>query len=273
MASACATMLPDVEQLAASLVGMSAGRPVGQLSGHAAGSAMERLVGRALDRRFPDRTFRQADAMNQAMAAHPGQAFGAPALNYLMTANRSRAAMQGWSPGNQFHEKQDDTADFVVFSDAGKLFESAFVCLIDVKAENVAGSGFPGNKISANKLVELARILLSSDSQLEFEIVYLFLRYQDDVETLGVAESNVVSLTKIPPERTSINFTAGRQLQFPSTVAQSFRGTGREWLQAFLWHFCGRLESRVAEQQGELDRLRSLLSASTEFDSEAAPSS
>lgn len=247
-------------------------RPSDQLSGHAGGLPFEKLVHDQLTQEFPGRAFRHYEALNHALTAAQGavgegfkaedHVFGSPAVDFL--SRRGEDALKKWSLENLFEEKQNDTAESIVFSDATKNFSSPLVSLVDVKSQNAVKKAQPPNIISANKLIEAAKLVLPNGNPVDFEILYVGVKFKaeerDGKAVLVATDWTVVDLFKIDPAKIYINWSAAFQIQFhPFGVDQSYDGTPNEWLKHFVRVYVTSLEKRVEKQQKAIDELKKLI--------------
>lgn len=255
-----------------SLKNVTVPRPSGQLSGHAGGLPFEELVHYQLTRKFPGRAFRHFEALNYALTEAQGIAgagfkaedhvFGSPAVNFL--SRRGKDALRKWSLQNLFEEKQNDTAESIVFADAAKDFSSELTSLVDVKSQNAGKRSQPPNIISANKLIETAKLVLKDGNPVDFEILYVGVKFktaqQNGTGVLVADDWVVVDLFKINPSKIYINWSAALQIQFhPFEVDQSYTGTANEWLKDFVGVYVTSLEKRVKKQQKAIDELKKLI--------------
>lgn len=265
----------DLQQIVRSLAqqNVAVPRPSSQLSGHAGGLPFEELVHHKLTQAFPGRAFRHYEALNHALTTAQGaegadfkaenHVFGSPAVDFL--SRRGKAALRKWSLKNLFEEKQNDTAESIVFSDAAKEFNSNLVSLVDVKSQNAGKKAQPPNIISANKLIEIAKLVLKNGKPVDFEILYVGVKFktaqQDGKDVLVADDWKVVDLFKVDPSKIYINWSAALQIQFhPFEVDQSYTGTANEWLKDFVSVYVTSLEKRVKKQQKAIDELKKLIS-------------
>lgn len=259
-----------LENIGDKLTGVTAPQPSDQLSGHAGGLVFETKAHEKLVEAAPGRAFRHFEALNEVLTRaaakdiEPSEAYlGAPALRFLVA--RGASAMKKWTPNNHFEEKQNDTAESILFSNEKLLFKSAHVDLIDIKSQNILKSSQPPNIISANKICEVAKLVLEYDSEPNFDILYLGVKYapitQFGAKLLKAKAWRAFSLFKIEPAALYINWAAALQIQFePFGVDQTFSGTRREWLEIFLRDcYAPSLEKRIAKQQRKLDGIRRLI--------------
>ncbi|MBT1034941.1 HincII family type II restriction endonuclease [Canibacter sp. lx-45] len=259
-----------LQDIATKLTHAEAPRPSGQLSGHAGGLVFEGLAHKELVSHAPGRAFRHYEALNAALSdfvatgKKPESAtFGEPALDYLVS--RSKSATEKWKPSNPFEEKQNDTAESILFSDGELKFESPEVTLIDIKSQNASKPSQPPNIISANKLSQAAKLVLESGAEPKFDIYYLGVRFfpteRNGVKILKADEWCVVDLFKIAPTELYINWAAALQIQFhPFDVKQNYQRSKRDWFRDFLEHcYSKSLASRIAKQQKRLDEVLAIL--------------
>lgn len=252
------------------LTGATAPRPSGQLSGHAGGLVFEEMAHSELVTLAPGRAFRHFEALNVALedCFQRGDElskvrFGEPALHYLVS--RGERANKGWSLNHPFEEKQNDTAESIVFSDANLKFQSPCVSLIDIKSQNINKQSQPPNIISANKLLNAAELILQNGQEPKFEIIYLGVKFapieRDGHELLEAREWRSVELFKIDPASLYINWAAALQIQFhPFEVEETFDGTRKEWFASFLRDcYLPSLKHRIDKQQTRLEEITALL--------------
>lgn len=266
------TIYNDLRKIGESLKGAQVPRPSRQLSGHAGGLPFEELVHQELLRCFPGRAFRHYEALNYALmesykkssgAFNPkNYTFGSPGVDYL--CRRGKDALKSWSPDNLFEEKQNDTAESIVFSDKILNFNSPLVSLVDVKSQNSSKNAQPPNIISANKLINASEKIIEDENRVDFEILYMGVKFHEDEinnQKLLIADNwVVVDLFKIDPEAVYINWSAALQIQFhPFNVDQSYTGTHKEWLMSFVKFYIKSLEKRTFKQQESIDKLKKLI--------------
>lgn len=239
-------------------------RPEGTLSGHAAGLPFERNVHSLLVASFGERVCRQFDALNRVLLgslealsySQRSELFGPPALRGLVA--RGKETTKSWSPTNLFEEKQDDTAESILFSKKEISFFDESVVLIDVKTQNIAKPAQAPNIISSDKLARTLRSALE-DGQLNFDIVYIAVSFLPTATKLVCKSVRTVSLFKIA-EPMYINWTAAQQIQFhPLKVDQDYDGSKQEWARSYLKNFCISLEARIGKDRKRLESYRSVL--------------
>ena len=249
------------------LVGQTVPRPKGTLSGHAAGLPFEEVVHRQLSSTFGGRVFRHYEVLNEVLIRNPDatsadrrrELFGAPALQYLIC--RGHQAMAGWRPDSLFVEKQNDTAESILFTDSSMRFDQE-ITFLDVKTHNEHKKGQPPNIISANKLAEAFELCLRNDD-FNFDFTYIGVGWEVLETHLRCTRSQVVSLFKMDP-RLYINWAAATQVQFhPLEADQSFAGGRRDWAIEFLVGFCESLQKRVDKESGKIERYRTLIDGVT----------
>lgn len=266
------SILSDLEGIAKNTVGRVVPRPSGQLSGHAGGLPFETIVHELLKGKFDARAWRHYEALNEALLesrrtdgwSNPPAnfVFGPPDVNFL--AARGKGPLSKWSPSDMFTEKQNDTAESIVFQDAHKKFFSGLTSFVDVKTQTLARKAQPPNIISAQKIAKLAEIVLKERLTCRVEILYLGISFDEttanNAPILEASKSRAISLMKIEPKSIYVNWAAAMQIQFhPSEVDQSFPGSANQWLAEFLRVYCEQLEKRVKKQNDEIERLRSLV--------------
>lgn len=268
------SLLMKLKALMTEVVGKSVPSPPGQLAGHAGGLPFETLVHELLEKEFDGRAYRHYEALNKSLemeykktgndSIKPDFQFGNPDINFLVS--RGKSAIEGWRVDNQFVEKQNDTAESIIFSGNDEFFESELVTLVDVKTQNIAKTSQPPNIISAKKIAQLSETVLRGRFEPSFEILYCgikFMQVESPVtKVLTAADANAISLTRINPESLYINWAAATQIQFhPFEVDQSFRGSTRQWLESYLGVYCKQLDRRVQKQLDEVKKYENLLSS------------
>lgn len=243
--------------------GIEVARPEGTLSGHAAGLPFERLVHDKLAKHFSGRVYRHYEALNRTLERSPNartgaernMLFGPAAMQYLVC--RGKSAMSRWSLESPFEEKQNDTAESILFSDETCSFDREVV-LLDVKTQNEVKKGQPPNIISANKLAEALALCLR-DGTFNFDFVYIGVGWEPTKTTLRCTRTKAVSLFRMDPA-VYINWAAATQVQFhPFEAKQDFPGTRMEWAQRYIDAFCHSLESRLSKENQKLERFRRVL--------------
>lgn len=267
------TIVKELESAANELIGSTVPRPSGQLAGHAGGLPFEGLLEAKLEERFPHRAFRHYEALNQHLLNYSRRLdkelkniqFGSSSLHFLVA--RGKSALQKWSPDNRFEEKQNDTAESVVFSDAHSYFDSPWVSLIDVKSQRADQKSQAPNIISAVKMSKLAKIVLTHPEEpINFEILYAGIKFMPENEgsnkVLRCTETRVVDLMKVNPAMLYINWAAATQIQFhPIEINQSFSGSQQEWFISYLQTYIDSLRNHLSKQQRKIDEIESLLAS------------
>lgn len=267
------SILSQLSEAAEELIGTTVPRPSGQLAGHAGGLPFENLLEAKLEEKFPNRAYRQFKALNEHLLSVGYNAndtatalrFGSESINFLVS--RGKQALAQWSSTKQFEEKQNDTAESIVFSEKGKFFSSSWVSLIDVKSQRTDRKAQPPNIISAKKVKDLALKALIDDSPINFEILYAGIQYtptvENGIEVLRCTNTRCIDLMKVLPnsKQLYINWAAAMQIQFhPAEVNQDFDGSKREWFIGYLHNYANSLEHRVKTQLGEVEQIREFLS-------------
>ena len=246
------------------LVGRKVPKPSGSLSGHNAGLPFEREVHAALAREFPARCFRHFEALNVVLERHPEarsledrlELFGPPSLRSLVA--RGSAPTKRWTPQSPFEEKQDDTAETIIFSNADCDFWNGEVTLIDVKTQAAAKKGQPPNIMSAGKLATALADALR-EGEVKFDIVYVGILWETAGDTLEAVDVCAKSLFKMAGDP-YINWVAAQQIQFhPFAIDQDFTGSKEVWAKAFLRGFVSSLGKRIAKEQERLAEFRPLI--------------
>lgn len=266
------TVYDDLRKIGENLKGAQVPRPSRQLSGHAGGLPFEELVHQELLKCFPGRAFRHYEALNYALMESyrkssgtfnpKNYTFGSPGVNYL--CRRGEKALKSWSPDNLFEEKQNDTAESIIFSDKNLNFDSNLISLIDVKSQNSSIDSQAPNIISANKIIKVAEIIIKNNLPVDFEILYMGVKFHVDKinnQELLIADNwTVVDLFRINPEDIYINLSAALQIQFhPFAADQSYTGTHKEWLKSFVKVYITSLEKRISKNQETIKELKKLI--------------
>lgn len=253
----------SIETAVANLVGQKVARPVGTLSGHAAGLPFEVLVHANLVAQWPDRCLRHFEMLNEILTANPQalsvrerlELFGPPSVASLVA--RGRAPTAGWSRVNMFEEKQNDTAESIILKEARYDLRGNPVTLVDVKSHNNAKRGQPPNIMSAGKLANACKLALQEGS-VQFDIIYVAVLFDPSESTLDCTEVRTVSIFNVA-NSLYINWAASEQIQFvPYEVDQDFQGTKEDWARNFLTTFCDSLERKIGKDAARLRDYRSV---------------
>lgn len=248
-------------------------RPDGTLAGHAAGLPFEREAHKEFATAFPNRCFRHYESLNRILKAHPEVVeadqrmalLGPPALSLLLS--RGKAQMRDWSPESEFEEKQNDTAENILFPDSRPTLESGGAVLIDVKTINLDRRGQPPNILSAGKLAQSLKLALES-GRVPFDILYVAVAWRATASQLIAEEVRVKSLFRIAADL-YINWVAAQQIQFhPLQVDQDFDGSREEWAKRFLTTFVRSLDSRINRQIDLRNRYQRVVDSSASIAAE-----
>ena len=228
----------------------------GAISGHAAGEPFDKHVDSLIRDRYPDRTYRQFEALNAVLAANPKartfeerrDLLGPPALSMLLV--RGHQVMRDWAPDNLFDEKQDDTADVIVLASRAPDLMVPTVHLVDVKAHSLDKRGMPQNIISARKVAKMCRAMIDSRAFDSHDITYVGVDRELQEDELVAGDCAVVELFEVPPEQLYINWAAATQIQFRvGGLDQSFGEGVEAWCFAYIRHFVKSAEERITKSQ------------------------
>lgn len=236
----------DIQSLKRDLINTTVSKPVsGTLSGHAAGEPFDKHVLRFVKDKYPDETFRQYEYLNKLYSQNPSvnsvgdrwSLLKPVSLAFLL--NRGKAVTQGWTPSNQFVEKQNDTADILVVKDN-------FFNVIDVKTFSTARNGQPPNIISAYKLAKMCAFMLESKNFDSHDITYIGIAWELVGENLKCTDVAIKELFKTNPVNLYINWAAAMQIQFHvSTLDQAYKGDIKKWCKDYLRTFVSQAHSRA----------------------------
>lgn len=236
----------DVQSLKHDLINTAVPKPVsGTLSGHAAGEPFDKHVFRFVKNKYPNKTFRQYEYLNKLYSQNPNansvedrwSLIDPISLAFLL--NRGRAATLGWTPSDQFEEKQNDTADILVVKDS-------FFNLIDVKTFSTAKDGQPPNIISAYKLAKMCAFMLEGNNFSSHDITYIGIAWELVNENLKCTDVAIKELFKTNPTQLYINWAAAMQIQFHvSTLDQSYRKNIQQWCYDYLRTFVNQAKDRT----------------------------
>lgn len=258
-------MISKIEEILEAMIDEALPRPKGTLAGHAGGLPFERLMHSALSDHFGERCYRHFESLNQILLNHPQATsaedrralFGPESMQQLVS--RGKTALTKWAPDSQFVEKQDDTAETIIFSNENCDFASGEVWLVDVKTQNDVGNSQPPNIISASKLATSLRSAIQ-EGEVRFNFVYIGVSFHATEKELICKEVNTTSLFQVS-KPLYINWSAAQQIQFhPMNVDQDFNGTKMEWAYKFIETFCDSLQNRIGKDQQRLTEFRAVLS-------------
>ncbi len=261
----------ELDHIAKSLVGTSVSRPAGTLAGHAAGLPFEKSVHEKLVKRFPGRAYRHYELLNLLYSQNPTkksvqeryELLGPKSLSYLL--RRGESATAAWTTTAQFTEKQDDTAESIIFPTTSLSLDTranGALTLIDVKTQDAEVKSRAPNIISAEKLLNACKMAISERHPLSFDIVYIGVRWQKTKISLDCVAAEAVPLVSIDPTEMYINWSAGRQIQFhPHEAKTTFSGSTLDWAAAFLDHYSSKLRTRLNKELKKLDELESYTKA------------
>lgn len=250
----------DLEEVVSSLPGLTVPRPGGEgaISGHAAGEPFDKLITTKIAEQFTGRTFRQYAALNRVLSGQPAAKSAAERVGLLgpialqQLLKRGKAALLSWSPEKLFEEKQDDTADIIVFPTAAIDFHVGPVHLLDAKTYQAERAGQPPNIISSRKLAEMCKNMLDSRNFHSHDITYLSVSWRLEDALLKVLDARSVYLFSEDPDELYINWAAAMQVQFhPHACKQTFDGSVEEWCRAYLRMFVASAQKRVARMEND----------------------
>ncbi len=261
-----------LEMIIKELQNASVPRPSQQLSGHAGGLPFETLVHKKLIDYFPNSAFRHYEALNYILQKELDTqidstflrnfTYGPPPINYLVA--RGKEATKKWSADNQFEEKQNDTAESIIFSDPADGFKSDLVTLIDIKSQLGTKKAQAPNIISAKKLATTAKLVLEGKVEPNFDFLYVGVKFNpetlNDKKLLVAKDWIVIDLMKIDPATIYINWAAALQIQFhPFEVNQSFEGSKLEWFKGFIETYIKSLKNKINKDVTELKKIEYIL--------------
>jgi type II restriction enzyme len=193
---------------------------------------------------------------------------GPPALRFLLS--RGKVQMRDWSPESEFEEKQNDTAENIIYPNSQPTLEAGGAVLIDVKTVSLDRRGQPPNILSAGKLAQSLELALAS-GHVPYDILYVAVAWRATASELIAEEVAVKSLFRIAADL-YINWVAAQQIQFhPLQVDQDFDGTREEWAKKFLSTFVRSLDSRITRQMKLRDRYQRLVDSSHQVAAEEGP--
>lgn len=225
----------NITEVAKELIGTSVARPkVGTLSGHAAGEPFDKHAYECLKRRFPGKTYRQFEYLNELYSKNlhvvgykeRHSLISPPFLAEMI--NRGVKATSEWTVTAQFDEKQNDTADII-------LTEGDSFRIIDVKTKNTSKNAQPPNIISALKVAKMCASILDDGELGGFEIIYLGITWKESGPLLECTDCVVRYLFRANPAELYINWAAAMQIQANvETLDQTFSGTLKEWARGYL---------------------------------------
>ena len=228
----------NIKEIAKDLIGTSVSKPkVGTLSGHAAGEPFDKHAYECLKRRYPGKTYRQFEYLNElysknrdAVSHRERHSLISPPFLAEMI-NRGVKATNEWTIAAQFDEKQNDTADII-------LTEGARFRIIDVKTKNMSKNAQPPNIISALKVAKMCASILDDGELDGFEIIYLGITWKENGSRLECTDCVARHLFKSNPAALYINWAAAMQIQFNvETLDQGFSGSLKEWARGYLGVF------------------------------------
>lgn len=246
------------------MLGREVPRPVGTLAGHAGGLPFERLVHSQLEETLPGRCFRHYESLNNVLIQNStavtyeqrAALFGPRALQKLVM--RGRQPTTTWTDSRPFQEKQDDTAETIVFPKPRVDFFYRPITLVDVKTQNLSRTSRAPNIISADKLAEAMKLSLL-DANVDYDLVYVGIGWEPTATTLICKRVRVLNLFNIA-EELYINWAAAQQVQFhPFTIDQDFTGSRLEWASKYLHSFCRSLEGFLHRKQNRLNEFQAAL--------------
>jgi type II restriction enzyme len=257
-------VIKQIESVLADLAGKQVERPRGTLSGHAAGQPFEVLVHDRLRGAWPETCRRHFEMLNEILLANPLSTSPAQRLALFGPASVAGLVARGarpmglWTPSNLFEEKQNDTAESIILNRPIFHLDNNPVTLVDVKSHNNAKKGQPPNIMSAGKLAKACKQGLQEGS-IEFDIVYVSVKFDPATSTLDCTEVRTVSIFKVASPL-YINWAAAEQVQFvPHKVDQDYQDSKEHWARAFLQTFCDSLERKIGKDSLRLKEYRAVL--------------
>ncbi len=257
-------MISKIEEILEVMIDEALPRPKGTLAGHAGGLPFERLIHDVLSDHFGVRCYRHFESLNQVLLNNPHATspeerrslFGPESMQLLVS--RGKTALKKWTPNNQFIEKQNDTAETILFSNDNCDFNRGEVWLLDVKTQNDVGKAQPPNIISASKLATSLRSAIQ-EGEVRFNFVYIGVSFHATEKELICKAVNTTSLFQVS-NPLYINWSAAQQIQFhPMSVDQDFTGTKTEWSYKFIETFCDSLQNRIGKDQQRLAEFKAVL--------------
>ncbi len=215
----------------------------GTLSGHAAGEPFDKYVFNEIKNHYSN-TFRQYEYLNNLYLKNPScenyeersKLIKSKTLQYLL--NRGKKSIENWKIENQFEEKQNDTADIIVYNE--KTFE-----IIDVKTRNISKKAQPPNIISSYKLANTCGLIIDNKNE-SISIRYFGVDWELEDKYLVCKKIHDTNLFKAQPKDLYINWAAAMQVQFNvSDLDQNFQGSIEEWARLYIEHFVKGVHDRA----------------------------
>ena len=238
--------LVNYEVLKKEIIEQSVPKPLsGTLSGHSAGEPFDKHIYHHLKSKLPQNTFRQYEYLNYLYTKNSDAIgfkareilFNSPTVMFLLS--RGKDVTDKWSIGNQFEEKQNDTADILIEKDG--FFE-----IIDIKTRNISKKAQSPNIISSYKLAQVCAKMIDNDEFNSFTIDYIEIDWLLEEDRLVCKDVHNANLFHSNPDDLYINWASGMQIQFHvSDIEQNFRGTKKEWAEAYLKHFVIQAKRRA----------------------------
>jgi hypothetical protein len=226
-------------------------RPAAGLAGHAVGELFDKLVETSIHAKFPDRTYRSFELLNEVFRADPSARtseerlalLGPPALGTLL--RRGGQVLRDWTPENPLEEKQNDTADIVVLPTEELDLSLSPVHLVDVKSAQTARPAQPPNIISARKIAAMCKSMLDTANFTSHDFTYVGIYWEPEGDLLRINRAALCELFLIPPESLYINWSAALQIQFHvQDVRQDYDKDVEGWCRDFLHYLLLSAERR-----------------------------
>lgn len=235
----------DYQELKKELVGTKILKPIsGTLSGHAAGEPFDKHVYSILKREYPNEVFRQYEYLNDLFLKNPKSIsiqdrlalFNSPTVMLLLS--RGNAPTKGWSVERLFEEKQNDTADIIMYKEG--RYE-----LIDVKSHQINIPSQSPNIISSYKLAKMCATMIDNEEYDKFSINYFEIDWKVEGEYLVCVDTHYANLFKTQPSHLYINWASAMQVQFHvSKISQDWSGSVEEWARAYIALFVESAKAR-----------------------------
>jgi len=236
----------DINSLKLDLINTTVPKPVsGTLSGHAAGEPFDKHVYKFVKVKYPEETFRQYEYLNKLYSQNPKALLVEARWSLLkpnsvaFLLNRGKQTTQGWTPTQQFNEKQNDTADILVV-------KNNFFSIVDVKTFSTERNGQPPNIISAYKIAKMCALMLEENNFSSHDITYIGIAWELVGENLKCTDVSIKELFKTDPANLYINWAAAMQIQFHvSTLDQTYAGDVQKWCRDYLRTFVSQANDRA----------------------------
>jgi type II restriction enzyme len=233
------------------LIGASVPRPnaSGALAGHAAGEPFAKLVHNHLVELFPGNTYSQFEYLNSLYLSHPDaitfrqryELIKSVPLAFLL--DRGEAPTVAWNKNNQYIEKQNDTADSLIFN-------KNIANIIDIKTTSTSKNGQPPNIISAYKLATMCKLMLDNNDFSSFDIIYIGIDWEEKGPSLKCTDISIRGLFNTNPQRLYINWAAALQIQFHvDSLDQTYKGSIEQWCNDYLRSYLSSARKRITTMQ------------------------